>query len=57
MVAISWLVKKVLFTGVIATRSEIRYQRLYRWFDFFYSFTLGPISAATTIRKAHIKCR
>lgn len=26
-----------------------RYQRFYRWMDFAYSFTLGPLSAATSV--------
>ena len=41
--------RKMLFTGVIATRTNVRYHRLYRWVDFAYSFTLGPLSAATTV--------
>ena len=42
-------VRKLLFTGVISTKTSVRYQRLYRWLDFVYSFTLGPLSAATSV--------
>ena len=41
--------RKLLFTGVISTKTSLRYQRLYRWLDFTYSFTLGPLSAATSV--------
>ena len=41
--------RKVLFTGVVATRTTVRYTRLFIWMDFWYSFTLGPVSAATTV--------
>ena len=43
------IMRKVLFTGVVATRTTVRYTRLFIWMDFWYSFTLGPVSAATTV--------
>ena len=46
------IMRKVLFTGVVATRTTVRYTRLFIWMDFWYSFTLVSCRDIAGIRVA-----
>lgn len=48
-IVIDPLLRRVLFTGVVATRHRVIMARAFRTADFVYSFSLGPLFGATLV--------